>query len=77
MSTGARGGTRGGRGRGRGGGAGAGVWRGSSARGGFNGASSDSDKPTFGKQRGGGAHTGGSKARSNAQEVDGDGKPKT
>lgn len=74
MSTVARGGTRGGRGRG----AGTGVWRGNSARGGFNGASSDSEKPAFGaKKRGGGAQTGGSKTRSNAQEVDEDGKPKT
>lgn len=73
------GGSRGGRGRG----GGANVWRGGSTRGGLNGASNDSvDKPApapaFGaKKRGGGAPSGGSKARSNAQEVDEDGKPKT
>jgi hypothetical protein len=73
MSTVARGGTRGGRGRG----AGTGVWRGSNPRGGLNGAPSDSsDRPAFGaKKRGGGAPNGG-KARSNAQELDEDGKPK-
>ncbi|KAF3035629.1 hypothetical protein E8E11_000650 [Didymella keratinophila] len=73
MSTVARGGTRGGRGRG----AGTGVWRGSNTRGGLNGASSESsDRPAFGaKKRGGGAPNGG-KARSNAQELDEDGKPK-
>lgn len=75
MSTVVRGGTRGGRGRGAG--AGAGVWRGSNTRGGLHGASSDaSDKPAVGaKKRGGGAPNGG-KARSNAQELDEDGKPK-
>lgn len=72
------GGSRGGRGRG----GGANVWRGGSTRGGLNGASNDSiDKPVpapaFGKKRGGGAPSGGSKARSSAQEVDEDGKPKT
>lgn len=78
MSTVARGGSRGGRGRGTG----AGLWRGSSTRGGLNGASTEaSDKPAFGaKKRGGGALNGGSKTRStagnNAQEVDEDGKPK-
>ncbi|KAL1650645.1 actin cytoskeleton and mitosis protein [Didymella pomorum] len=73
MSTVARGGTRGGRGRG----AGTGAWRGSNARGGLNGASSDSsDRHALGaKKRGGGAPNGG-KARSNAQELDEDGKPK-
>ncbi|KAH6622097.1 SAC3/GANP/Nin1/mts3/eIF-3 p25 family-domain-containing protein [Boeremia exigua] len=75
MSTVARGGgSRGGRGRG----AGVSVWRGSSTRGGLNGASSDSsDKPALGaKKRGGGAQTGGSKTRSHAQELDEDGNPK-
>jgi hypothetical protein len=74
------GGSRGGRGRG----GGANVWRGSSTRGGLKRASSDSmDKavPASGaKKRGGGAPSGsgsgGSKARSNAHEVDEDGKPK-
>ena len=50
-------------------------------RGGLNGASSefiDKPAPAFGaKKRGGGAPSGGSKPRSNAQEVDEDGKPKT
>ena len=78
MATVARGGgSRGGRGRG----GSANVWRGSNTRGGLNGASSDfTDKPApaFGaKKRGGGAPSGGSKARNNAQEVDEDGKPKT
>jgi hypothetical protein len=78
VARGGGGGTRGGRGRG----GGANVWRGSSTRGGLNGASSDSmDKavPAFGaKKRGGGAPSGsgGSKARNNAHEVDEDGKPK-
>ncbi|OSS45406.1 hypothetical protein B5807_10251 [Epicoccum nigrum] len=73
MATVARGGgSRGGRGRG----GSANVWRG-----GFNGASSgpiDKPMPASGaKKRGGGAPSGGSKARNNAQEVDEDGKPKT
>lgn len=71
MATVARGGTRGGRGRG----AGAGVWRGSSARGGLNGASSDSDKPAFGaKKRGGGAQAARSRASSNGKELEGGSK---
>ena len=73
MSTVARGGSRGGRGRGQS----AGVWRGSSTRGGLNGASTDSsDKPAFAaKKRGGGAATGG-KTRNNGQELDENGNPK-
>lgn len=79
MATVARGGgSRGGGGRGRGGGAN--VWRGSSARGGLNGASSDAgdNKPALGaKKRAGGAPGGGSRTRNAAQEVDEDGRPKT
>ncbi|KAJ4991703.1 SAC3 family protein 1 [Stagonosporopsis vannaccii] len=72
MATVARGGTRGGRGRGTG----AGVWRGSSTRGGLNGASSDSDKaaPFGAKKRGGGAQAAASKSRSSGQELEGEGQ---